>query len=379
MPKVWFWTPNSLSETLEFNTQILTSRTSENRTSHMDAVQRLRFGYTASPDEAEKMINLYLSDPNQIFHVPEWPTATLSRTASVSSADTTIPVEDDVVYQVGQSVIFGVGDHWELGEISSLGGTSVNLVSAASRDYAGSQEQPFFVAPLINCILPSGVEYSSRYPIRGMNVEFLSVQPIDIQESTYATFAGLPLVTDGQVGISEYAGSASRSSMLVSSGFGSFEIIETETFTRRTGTMSFFDLNYADRMMRRRFFHFMRGRDGELWAPSGQADVIIASGFGPSEILIDIQPVAPAADMVGRFILITEGANSAAREILGALDNSETSQTIQIAATGFSATNAANVSFLTKCRFDTDAIEISYFFSKDGLMAQTSLSIIEVP
>lgn len=379
MAEVWHWAPNSLTETLEFKTDLRNSRSAERRDSYCEAIQKLSFGHVVSPEVAEQMFARLLVDPNQTHLVPEWPTATISPDTSISITDTVIPVEDDVVYAVGQKVFFGAGDAWEVGEVDSLGGSSITLTAGSSAGYTGSPQEPFFVAPLILSILPDGIQYSARYPIRGVTMQFLSVEPVDISESPASTYDGLPLVLDGMVSISELSGSVGRSSILASSGFGVFDIIESETFNRRRSTLSFLDTSYAERLARRRFFHFMNGRSGEMWTPSGQPDVSLNSSFGSSSLTIDVKPIGPASYMVGKTIIISEGANSVVREITGAVDNSATSQSLEISATGFNGTVDAQISLLTRCRFDTDTFDLSYGFSQDGLIARSSMPTVEVP
>jgi len=375
---VWHWAPNRLTENLEFRTEILPSQTAERRVSYADAIQSFGFGYVLTPRVAEQMSRLYLSDPNQTFLVPEWPTATFARTGSLSLAETVIPVDDVVVYAVGQKVILGSGDQWEEGEVASIGATDITLDVGTASAYSGSEEQPIFVAPLIESICPSGFENAVKFPIRGMQMRFLSTAPIDIPANPYTLYDGRPYLDDGYSMFGDLVGGGGRASILFDTGFGGFEIGETEEYTRRTGTLSFFDQDYSERMRRRRFLHFMRGRDGEMWVTSGQPELALNGSVASNALTIDVQPVAAAADMVGTVINFTEGASSVTRVVSDAVDNDANSQTLTIAVPNTAFTTSAKLSFMNKCRFDTDNFEIQYRFSKDGLMSQFQAAIIEV-
>lgn len=379
MPEVWYWAPNNIVEDLTFSTEILEARTIERRTSYMDAVQVLRYGYVASPTLTEKMMGLYLPDVTATFLVPEWPTATFSASAGASATDTVIDVVDDVVYEVGQQVILGRGDTWEQGEVASKGGTSITLTSGIGATYGASSGQPFFVAPLVESIITRDIEYSTVIPQRMLQVEFMSVAPVDLAANPYATFDGLPLVDDGDVKFGDLGGRAGQRTVLYRSGFGSFQVIPDETYTRRAGTLEFFDYTYAARMARRRFFHFMRGRDGEMWVPSYQKDLILNSGFSTGALTINVQPVTSAAEMVGKVIYIQQGSTTRTRTITGATDSSPTSQTLQFSgALGFTGQASAVVSLARKVRFDQDVNTLEYKFSSDGLMAFSTNQILEV-
>jgi len=375
---VWYWPPNSMSETLGFRTEVLPSRTTERRVSYADGIQTLSYGYVSSPRVAEEMTRLFLSDTEQTFLVPEWPTCTLARTGSIAVTDTIIPVDDVVVYAVGQQVIIGSGDLWEQAEVLSIGASSITLTAGVGATYAASAAQPTFVAPLINCICPEGIVDNTSYPIRGVNLKFLSTSPIDIPANPYSTYDGAPFVTDGFSMFGPLAGGNGRRSILFDTGFGGFEIGSTEDYTRRAGTLSFFDATYADRMELRRFLHFMRGKDGEMWVTSGQPELLLNAGVASNALSFSVQPVAPAADMVGTVVNFSEGSNTTTRTITGATDVSPTAQTLEIAVTGTTYTTAATVSFMRKCRFDTDEFVFQYRYSADGLLATVETPILEV-
>lgn len=380
MPSVWFWPPNSISESLEFLTDIRKSRTVEIRDSYKDATQRLKYGYRVPQNIGEALIDLYRSQPTGRFLVPEWATATIMRTGVVTLGQTIVLVEDESVFTVGGDVFIGNGKHlWEQATIASKAAGQITLTVGIARAYIASPDQAVFIAPLIPSLLPSGLSFSSRFRVTDLNGEFLSLAPIDIAANPYPTFGGLPLVTDGRMAFAAQSGAVNRAATLIDSGFGAYELSETEEFTRRYGQVSFFDTDYQSRMERRKFFHFMRGRDGEMWARTGQRDIVLQSAFGSSSITLSITPIAAAARMVGKHIFIKEGANFAAREIVGASDISGTQQDIQISSLGFAGTSSAAISLMHRCRLDDDIVNLSYRFTPSGLKCSTVLNIVEVP
>lgn len=380
MANVWHWSPRSIAEGLEFHTDIRKTRTSEIRDSYKDATQRTTLAHRVSPDVAERMISLYQADPNQVFLVPEWQTATMHRDLTIASGATTIPVVDDVVYAVGQDIFVGNPEtSWEKCTVSAIGTNELTIAAGTSAAYVGTVSAPVTVAPLIEAIMPGGLQFADSFPMKDVSGQFLAIKPIEIGQNPYPLFNARPLVTDGAFIFAPLQGAISRASVLVDSKFGSYAIVETEELSRRFGTLSFIDTTDAQRIQRRRFLHFMRGRDGEMYVPSPQADVVLNAGFTSSSLSLDIKPFTSAANMIGRSILITQNGATAARTITSATDVSPTSQAISMTAIGFTGTSAARIRMLTKCRFDVDEFEIAYQFSVSGLLARFSAPTIEVP
>lgn len=377
--RVFHWQPQSLAETLSFRTEVKKARTAERRVSFADAIQRQAFGFVVDAPTSEDMIGDFLADPNQTFLVPEWPTATLRTSGTITATDTVIPVEDSVVYAVGQQVLIGQGEAWEQAEVDATGTGEITLTAGVADTYAANDFYPTFVVPLVEAICPGGLAITKLVNWRRVDVDFLTTVPVDIAHDPYDQFDDRPFVDDGYLvtGAEEPAG---RAGVLMDSGHGAFSIEETETFTRRGLTLSWVLETYADQMRLRRFLHFMRGRDGELYASAQEAELVLNAGFSASALTINVQPVRPAADMVGLTILIQEGSNQIFRTITGATDVNDTEQSLTIATPGFVGTVAAKISFLTKCRFDTDDFEIAYNFRRGGgTIAQVSAPIIEVP
>lgn len=380
MPDVWHLPPNSIGETLEFETDIRISRTSEKRDSYKDATTKFSFGYTVSQNVGEMMIDAYRSSPTATFLVPEWTTATFIRSGVLTIGQTVIPVEDESIYSVGRPVFIGNGNRlWEQSEVLSVTPGFINITAGLSREYTAGQSHVVFVAPMLECLLPEGVKFSTRFRMNNLNMTFLSIDGPDLGENPYPEYEGLPLVTDGFLTFSALQGEVRQATNLASSGFGHYAILPVEEFTRRRGQLSFFDGDYAGRMMRRKFFHFLRGRDGEFWARTGQRDLPLNSTFSAGSLTLSVKPFTSATRMVGKHIMIKEGDNYAATEITSASDVSDTQQTLQITAPGFAGTTDAMVQLMHRSRLDNDTVDIGYKFTPFGLKSSTLSSIVEVP
>jgi len=381
MSSVWYWPPNAISEKIEFLTDIRASRTAEIRDSYKDATNYPKYGYRVHHEIGEAMIDLYRSDPLGEYLVPEWSTATVSKNVIINLGQTIIPVEDSSVYEVGGLVFIGNGKHeWEQATVGSLGVGTITLTTGTVNAYSGSQFRAVFVAPLISCILPSGINFNSQFRVINLTCNFLNSATIDIAENIYPEYLSLPLVTDGKIGVSQLSGSVRQFAELFDSGHGAYDLIAQEEYSKRYGEFSFYDSDYQSRLNRRKFLHFMRGMDGEMWVRSGQRDLNLLSGFSAASISLSVKPFTSVSRMIGKHIYLKEGGQIAAREVTSATDVSDSEQTLFLSSPpGFDGTISTMVSLLHKSRFDQDMFDISYRFTPFGLKSSLTAKVVEVP
>lgn len=378
MAEIWRWRPQAIGETLEFETDVRMARSGEWRDSLKDATQFLSLSHTLQSARAEAMIEAVRANALGQWLVPEWPNATVS-TGTLAATATVIPVEMPDAYRVGQAVFIGVDDGtWEQGEIASIGASDITLTDGLTGTYAGTPGRPVIVAPLVLCIAPGGIEFQSVFPVQGLAARFMAIEPVDLAENPYPTHANLPVVTDGRVPFQPLAGAMNQAADLFASGFGAYALQQVETYARRRGTVSWYDKGHAARWARRRFLHYLRGRDGAFWLPTGQNDLPLVSGVASGALSITVRPCAANAAMIGRRITIREGANVVTRQVAGASTVGD-NQALSIDAPGVAFSTAAIVSLTVKSRLDADQIEIGYFFAAGSLAATCVAPVIEVP
>jgi hypothetical protein len=169
-----------------------------------------------------------------------------------------------------------------------------------------------------------------------------------------------------------------QASDLFASGFGAYALQSVETYTRRYGTVNWYDKGHTARWARRGFLHHLRGRDGAFWLPTGQNDLPLQAAVDAADLTITVRPMAANADMADRVIVIREGASVVTRTVTGATSAGD-DQELAIAATGVDFTTAAVVSLAVKSRLDSDQIDINYAFAAGGLAAMCGAPVIEVP
>lgn len=378
MAEVWRWWPQSIAESLEFETDVRMAPGRETRDSLKDATQFLTLNHTLQHARAEAMIGLVRANALGEWLVPEWPNATVS-TGTLAAAATVIPVAVPAAYRVGQQVFIGLdADRWEARTVASLGASSITISAGLGQAYIGSVQQPVVVAPLVLSIAPNGVDFQTAFRVQGLAVRFMSIDPVDVSANPYPLHAGVPLVTDGAVPFQPLAGALNQSFDLMASGFGAYALQEAEDFVRRRGMLSWYDKGPAARWARRQFLHFLRGRDGEFWMPTGKNDLALVSAVSAGALTITVRPTTTAPAMAGQRIVLREGANVVIREVTGAVVAGP-NQTLTIAAPGVAFTTEASVSLAFRSRLDADTIDLSYQFVAGGLASFCTVPTVEVP
>jgi hypothetical protein len=378
MAEVWRWWPQGVAETLEFETDVRMARSAEWRDSLKDATQFLTLTHILPTARAEAMIEAVRVNAAGEWLVPEWPNATVS-TGTLAAAATVIPVAVPGAYRAGQGVFVGTGpDAWEQRTVASIGAGNITLTAGLVGTYVGAEQRPVIVAPLVRCIAPGGVDFQSIFASQSLSARFMAMDPVDLAANPYPTHDGLPVITDGRVPFQPLGGAMNQALDLFASGFGAYALQEAETYPRRRGTVSWFDKGHAARWARRGFLHFLRGRDGAFWLPSGQRDLPLVNPVSAGALNITVRPCAANAEMVGRVIVIREGATVVIRTVTGA-SSAGPNQLLTIASPGVALSAEATVSLAVRSRLDTDQIEIGYQFAAGGLAASCSAPVIEVP
>lgn len=378
MAEVWRWWPQSIGETLEFATDVRQTFQGEWRDSLKDATQFLTLGHTLRHARAEAMIEAVRANALGSWLVPDWPCATVSQT-TLAAAATAVPVDVPAAYRVGQAVFIGTWDDaWETGLVAAVGGSSITLSAGLAATHTGTKARPLVVAPVVPCIAPGGVEFQTVVGVQGLSARFMSVDPIDVAANAYALHDGRPIVTDGARPFSPLSGALNQAAELMASGFGAYELQAAENFTRRRTSLAWYDKGAAGRFARRQFLHFLRGRDGEFWVPSGQRDLVLQDPVTSAGISVTVAPIASDTAMVGRLIVLREGSSIVAREVISA-GTTAGEQSLEIDPTGIDFTTAAVVSLAVRSRLDTDVLELSYFWAAGGLASLCNAPAIEVP
>lgn len=375
MPVLFDIVPSAVDERLSFQTDVRSAPGGERRDSFRDAMQSLVFRFASTPRTAFQIEARFRSNVLGEWYVPVYPE--MSRLAApLSIGATSITVQPGDYRAGGKAVIIGAAAS-EILDVVSYAGTTLTVDATTAAHSAGA-----IVAPLATCVTPEALSVSISYALEVIELGFLRTDNADLALNSYAEIENLPVLTDPSVVVSPLNGSVSRALELIDSAFGAVAITEREEYTRKRAAISFVDRDREVRWSRKRFMHYLRGRDHPFWLPSWRRDLVIAASTTPSTTEVQFEAFGLPADhaaLVGAYLEISEGANVARREILSKSEATGVVRYVLASAVGAAFTAAARVSVLRKMRLDTDEIElINEYVGGTDYITRINLNAVEV-
>jgi hypothetical protein len=367
MPSFWPYPPQSLSETLQFYTDVRGARASETRDSLKDATRMMDISHTLPFRDAEEALELFRSDPLGEWVVPVWPE--FSHGGALILGATTITCDTDASYKVGGYVYIGDGVLSEFRVVQSIGSGSIVITAGTSRAYTAPM-----IAPAEQCYAPGGIQTARGFPLIDLAVQWMSLEPADQSDNPFVTHGGFPVVTDPGVLTAPLSGNLSRALQVLDSRFGAYALAETETYTRRRSTLQFMD--QSGRWSRRQFLHYCRGQDQAFYVPTWQNDLPLQASVSSGDTTIQVKKLTPtAAQLVGRVIQIENAGVLYHRTITAATTLLDV--TTLTVASGITAGTDAVVSLMTLYRFETDSLTLSHMFTANGLLTSFGAPLVE--
>lgn len=364
-PLIWGYRPlDNSTETLGWRTDVLQSAAGEMRVSLRDARQAITFNFTVRDDTIAEMEWLVREFPQGDFHVPIWWEASRITTTpgqtvfSVAAGD----------YRVGSYCLFWKDcDSVQVRRIQAVGTGTVTVSHALDTVVDG------LIMPARIAFMDAGLRYLRIWGkgVSQAEVTFNVRDNADLGATPFVQYLGLDLVRKCGV-VEPLAASVSRETAQVDSALGLVVLERQRDFTTSRHTMSW-RMDLAKLWERRKWLHYLRGRDRAFWLADWQRDFTLLAPITSAGTTITVSKITPvAASLVGRHILIDDGT-ATAREITAATTVGNT-HVLTIAVLGRNAATA-KLSLLRKVRLDSDVIEIAH---RHGFVAEARLPLVEV-
>jgi hypothetical protein len=368
MPELWPFRPvPESSESLSWETQVIKTPQTERRVSLRAARQIFDLTYILRDPENARAEWLVRTYPRGDWWLPLW--FEVSPAQAIGAADTVLAVDTAAHFFAGGSlVIWASCDAATVHTIEEVAPGSVTLAAPVGVDYAKA-----VIMPARRCFIDGGLR-QSRIRESGKTEVSISFQCRDTDapaETPWEQYLGLDLVTKCGV-VEPLAASVVPVFNLVDNGQGPVAIEPQDEFVASRHTMSW--RLKQNLWARRKWLHYIRGRDRAFWLVDWQRDLVLVNPISPAAITMTVRKLAPVAeDLVGRHVVIDDGVRTV-RAITGAED-SGVNQILNIASIGRTITSA-KVGLLRKVRFDSDVLELIH---QHGFYTAVRIPLVEVP
>lgn len=371
MTLVWPFVPGTVTEHLKFVTDVRKTYAGEMREAFSDAMQSFELNHLLQDQEAARARELFRSGPTQQWYVPVWADGT--NVTGIAAGATSIAVSTNADYRVGGKAFIGSDSStYELVDVTSVGSGIIG-VSSVSAAYAAAT-----VAPARLCYATAPLATKTDNVVQSQGITFTSTEFADLGASTYPTLNGFAVVTDPLDSATAVDGGIARAFQLIDSMFGAFSLADTENYTRSRYMLSFRDWDATVRWNRRKFLHYIRGKDKSFYLPTFTQDLAVLVAAASADTSLQVSHVLPsAADYAGRVIYIDNGTATVPLQITSATV-SGTTATLLLPAPGISVPTTSRVSFCDLMRLDTDTIDIKHDNTFDGIISTFAAAAVQV-
>ena len=369
---VWPFAPlPDSTESLEWDTDVMRSDTSEMRISLRPARQVLAYSYNLRDPRNAKAEGMVRAFPMSEWLVPVWHEGT--SLGAVSAVATSLSVDTNADYRAdGLVMIWGGCDDYVIRRVASVGTGTITLTEAVGRAFISARAMPAVFSWMTEAGLRSDRIQGSG--ISSAGVSFLSRETAPDGATPFVQYLGLDLV--GKCGTVEpLQASFVPSVAFVDSRLGPVEIERQRTPIDARYTMSWRISGLTKLWERKKWLHLIRGRDRAFWLADWSRDLTLQAPVGAADTSILAAPILPNLESyVGRHILIDDGTETP-RQITAAVQDG-LNHRLSVASLGRIVPTTARVGFLRKVRLDSDTIELAH---RHGFYTSTRLPLIEVP
>lgn len=375
MAELWPFRPNvGTSEILEWLTEILTSRTGEQRIA-LRPVPRQIFAYTATLEQHDfsRAKQFARKNANQLIKIPVWVESVMYG-GTLADIDTAINFDTTTSdYRVGEDIlIWESNSRYSSVEIATVSPTGVTLAAAIGITLVNPVLTPVRVAWAtdgftLNRGEPNIVNVSSRFQVN-QNVAYES-------EIIYPQYQSLDVVTEETLMVSDITENLVRAAEYIDNGFGPVEQEPYFNYTNFGQMLGFVEDNATELWERRTWLHSLKGKQKAFWIPSFNQDFVLVSNVSAVSVNLSVNSIGELANYIDRHIMI-ELFNGTRffREITNAANGVGDIDILTIDSNLGQIVNTTDVKyfcFITKVRLNSDSVQIDYL--------ETGISTIAIP
>lgn len=362
MAELWPFIPlANFSESLEWLTEVMISRTLEQRIALRSAPRQiLSYGYLLDFNQFMWAKSFAQRNASLTVTVPVWFDAV--RTNNIHDAQTVLVLDTRYSdFRVGEQLV--IFENWEKAVAHNIVAMTDNDITI--EDPAGLNFYRPYVIPARECFFVQGMQITRGPIVNRVFVRFQSINNTDFNESsleTYPTYNSLDVLTDAPQVRNEISESIIHPVEFIDNGFGLVNLETTKDTVDYGRAISFVDSFGEELWNRRRWLHYRRGKQKPFWFPSFSDDLILNADITSGQTLFSVKSIGPAEFYIGKHLaIILKNGTRYFREITDALAFDEDNDDITLSSSlgaNISRSNIAFVSFMNKVRLNSDVVSI---------------------
>ncbi|WP_146148860.1 hypothetical protein [Pseudaminobacter soli (ex Li et al. 2025)] len=381
LPELWgFHAMVPVTETLEWLTDVLGSRTGEQRIALRSAPrQTFSFSVRLSDAEYARARGFARRRAHTIVGVPVWAEA-INLAVGVAASDSSIAMDTTSGdWRVdGGVVIWESPDKFVVTRIVLVAAGSLGLLAPVGVDLRKPK-----IIPLRSALVPEGFSVDRQATYSDVGVKFLVTDNIDLAASyvsTYPKYQGLDVVTEAPVLVADVSDSIVRSMDLIDNGTGPVVVETLRNYVDFGQTVSFMESRPSGVWKRRKWLHSLRGKQKPFWLPTFNRDLSLAASATSGATTIQVKANGPVANLINRHVMfhLTDGTRLFRQIASATVIDPDTTEIIISSALGRAVApkDIAMICFVSKVRLNADAVTISHQFTADSVV---NIPVMEVP
>lgn len=375
---VWPFVPqDKYTETLEWKTDILKSRVSEQRQA-LRKQPRQSFDYEFWMNDRNYSIAKAIAYgwSHRTFGVPVWGEYT-KLGAVVSGTEVLNFNTSNADYRENDVILLWESDEkFEACEVLSIAAGALSLKLPVVGQYTNAYVMPMRYGRALN-----GFEAS-----RDANHRIISRVSFEVTSNTdIGASIGLPqyktldVLTDTNMKVGDHSEKVMREVTVIDNGVSVPTTDATYGFTHQWSTMSWNLKTRAELWRVRKWLHARKGACKSFWLPSNLKDVSVVADLTTSTTTLTIEPIGYPLYYGERHVMImTKSGNRYYKKVTGSTTNEDGTETLFLDETigaNISVSQISYVCFMMKCRLEADRVEIQH---GEGSVT-ISVPIVEVP
>lgn len=362
--RLWPFIPQrEFREVLEWNTDILQSKNSEQRLALRTLPrQRLGFQHLLDPRQFSTAKALVAEAGHEVMHVPLW--MYIRRLGSIASGLSSLPADTDNEEYVagGKAVVWE--DEWtyEIVDVTAASGGVLTLGAPTTGTYSDA-----YLCPLREFRMAQAMDASrGASDIQRTQVYFQSTDTVALgNPAASATYLGHDVLEERPTILGDMNDRLVRDVKVVDSSLGLIDVQPTLNYLDSTSQMGWDTLSRVELAELRRWLYSRRGKQVGFWMPTWNNDLTLLSDIAAGSLTINVRSIGYSSAFGVRDIEIRPFSGTVRRlRITGGSPGAEPgTETLLLGeAAGFilAANDVESVSFLDFSRLDADRIEIRH-------------------